>query len=66
MLVILTEEQILSPQQICQGCLLADRRGYPRWHQGKLGCGQELCKSEEQPPLYECQMGFLIADVKPS
>jgi len=62
MLVVLTEEQILSPKQVCQNCLLADRRGLPRWRQGHLGCGQMLRRlSEQQPELYECQMGFRLA-----
>lgn len=38
MLVILTDEQVLSPQNICRGCLLADSQGLPRWRNGKLGC----------------------------
>jgi len=64
MLVILTDQQVLSPQQVCQGCLLADRKGLPRWHQGKLRCGRALGKlAENQPALYECQMGFRVARV---
>ncbi|MGK7873866.1 MAG: hypothetical protein AB4426_11305 [Xenococcaceae cyanobacterium] len=67
MLVILTDEQVLSTQQVCQGCLLADRRGLPRWRQGKLGCGHFLGKpGKNQPALYECQMGFLIANIDSS
>lgn len=62
MLVILMEEQILSPKQVCHNCLLADRRGLPRWRQGNLSCGKMLRGlSEQQPELYECQMGFQIA-----
>lgn len=64
MLVILTEEQVLSTQQVCPGCLLADRGGLPRWRQGKLGCGHFLAKAGENlPALYECQMGFRIANI---
>ena len=64
MLVILTEEQILSTQQVCPGCLLADRGGFPRWRQGKLGCGYYLTKPvENRPALYQCQMGFRIANI---
>lgn len=64
MLVILTDKQVLSPQQVCPGCLLADRKGLPRWHQGKLGCGRFLGKlAQNQPALYECQMGFRVASV---
>lgn len=62
MLVVLMDEQILLPKQVCQNCLLADRSGSPRWRQGHLCCGKMLrgC-SEQQPELYECQMGFRIA-----
>ena len=65
MLVILTEEQVISTQQVCQGCLLADRSGLPRWHHGQLSCGNFLGKSgENQPALYQCQMGFRIANIE--
>ena len=78
MLVILTDEQILSPQKVCQSCLLADQSGLPRWRQGKLGCGHilrlggalaklktDLCSNTEgEPELYECQMGFRIANIE--
>ncbi|MBR8831532.1 MAG: hypothetical protein N5P05_003172 [Chroococcopsis gigantea SAG 12.99] len=64
MLVILTEEQVLSTHQVCQGCLLATHQGLPRWHHGKLGCGHALSKTaSEQPALYECKMGFRIANI---
>lgn len=64
MLVILTDGQILPTQPVCQNCLLADRQGLPRWHQGKLGCGRTLEPSgNSQPALFECQMGFTLADV---
>ncbi len=62
MLVVLLEEQILSPKQICQNCLLADRSGQPRWRKGNLGCGHSLRRcNEQQPRLYQCQMGFCLA-----
>lgn len=65
MLVILTDEQILSPKQVCQSCLLANQSGLPRWNNGKLGCGQTVdnLKHQNQPALYECQMGFRLANV---
>lgn len=64
MLVILTDEQILSTRQVCPGCLLADQQGLPRWHQGKLICGHALDKSgKNQPSLYQCQMGFRVANI---
>ncbi|HEY9599391.1 MAG TPA: hypothetical protein V6D33_17135 [Cyanophyceae cyanobacterium] len=65
MLVILMDEQILSPSQVCQSCLLADKNGQPRWHQGRLRCGHTIRKlSNNQPDQYECEMGFRIANVE--
>lgn len=64
MLVILTEEQILSPTQVCQSCLLADSKGQPRWRRGKLGCGHAIRQlTPHQPEQYECEMGFRIANL---
>ena len=64
MLVILTEDQIISPTQVCRSCLLADKNGQPRWRHGKLGCGNAVRKlAENQPDQYECKMGFRIANV---
>lgn len=75
MLVVLTQEQILTPQKVCCGCLLADQSGLPRWRKGKLVCGRVLQEmkmtpgaaqmSTDQPPeLYECQMGFRLAKIE--
>ncbi|MBF2075924.1 MAG: hypothetical protein IGS50_19490 [Synechococcales cyanobacterium C42_A2020_086] len=65
MLVILMENQILPPQQVCQSCLMADQSGQPRWHQGQLRCGRALRKGTiDQPEQYECQMGFRIAHIE--
>jgi hypothetical protein len=65
MLVILTENQLLSPHQVCQNCLMADQSGQPRWHQGQLRCGRALHKlAESQPDQYECQMGFRVAHIE--
>jgi hypothetical protein len=65
MLVVLTRENILSVQQVCQGCLLADRQGLPRWHHGKLGCGHSLgTMGHNQSALYECEMGFQVAQLE--
>ena len=64
MLVILTNEQVLSVKQVCPSCLMADRGGSPRWRQGKLGCGNLIEQSgEHKPTVYECQMGFHLADI---
>lgn len=65
MLVILMEDQVLQPQQVCQSCLMADQRGLPRWNQGQLRCGRALQKtSEVLPAQYECQMGFRVANIE--
>lgn len=65
MLVILMDEQILSPTKVCQSCLLADKSGQPRWRQGKLSCGHAIPKlTDNQPDQYECEMGFRIANVE--
>lgn len=64
MLVILTQEQILLPQQVCQSCLLADAGGRPRWRQGKLCCGSSIGKlTEQHPEQYECMMGFRVIEI---
>ncbi len=65
MLVILMENQVLVPQQVCQTCLMADQSGQPRWQQGQLRCGRALNKAvESQPDQYECQMGFRVANIQ--
>ncbi len=64
MLVIVTEDQLLPPQLVCQSCVLADRSGHPRWHQGKLNCGRLLqVTPEDHPPQYRCQMGFRVTNI---
>ncbi|MBW4643929.1 MAG: hypothetical protein KME23_13215 [Goleter apudmare HA4340-LM2] len=65
MLVILMDDQILAPEQVCQSCLLADRSGQPRWRRGQLRCGQQLRPpTEQQSEQYECMMGFRIAHIE--
>lgn len=65
MLVVLMENQLFAPQQVCQSCLMADQDGQPRWRQGQLRCGRALAKStDEMPEQYECQMGFRIAHIE--
>jgi hypothetical protein len=65
MLVILAGDRLLSAQQVCQGCLMADQSGQPRWHQGQLRCGQAIRKlSESSANQYECQMGFRVANIE--
>jgi hypothetical protein len=64
MLVMLTDNQLISPQSVCQTCLLADHNGQPRWHQGQLRCGRAISGlRQDQPAQFECQMGFRIADI---
>jgi hypothetical protein len=65
MLVMLIEDQILAPGQVCQSCLMADSSGQPRWRQGKLRCGQQLRQlTEQQSEQYQCMMGFRIAYIE--
>ncbi len=67
MLVILQNERILSTDNVCQSCLMASQAGTPRWHDGKLKCGNCLGKSSANPnqvTVYECQMGFRLANIE--
>lgn len=64
MLVILLDSQLISPERICQSCLLADRTGQPRWSGGQLRCGRALQRHNNQElEQFECQMGFRVANV---
>lgn len=64
MLVIVMNERLLSPQQVCQSCLLASQTGQPRWNRGQLLCGQVIYRSDgQQAEQYQCQMGFRIANI---
>jgi hypothetical protein len=68
MLVVVINDRILAPQQVCQACILADRDGQPRWQQGKLRCGKLVhnvtCCTEAQPDAYQCQMGFRLVEIE--
>jgi hypothetical protein len=65
MLVILMEDQLISPYRVCQTCPLADQTGQPRWRGGQLRCGQAIRKlTEQQPDQYECVMGFRVANIQ--
>lgn len=65
MLVVMMDNQLLTPNAVCQHCLMADQEGQPRWRQGQLRCGRLLAQSQgEQPAQYECQMGFRIAHIE--
>ncbi|MEM9214216.1 MAG: hypothetical protein AAGD25_07695 [Cyanobacteria bacterium P01_F01_bin.150] len=67
MLVILMDNQLLPSQSVCQGCVMADQQGRPRWYGGELLCGRALqCLPEDgdhRLNQYECQMGFRIAHI---
>jgi hypothetical protein len=65
MLVMMTDNQIISPHTVCQNCVLADHNGQPRWRQGSLGCGRLLTGGLDhgQPAQFECQMGFRVASI---
>ncbi|RFP60245.1 MAG: hypothetical protein BJG00_007245 [Limnothrix sp. CACIAM 69d] len=64
MLVMLLNSGLLTPKDVCQGCLWADRTGNPRWRNGHLSCAHAVRPAaENQPACYECEMGFLLADV---
>lgn len=64
MLVVLMDSQLLTPQQVCQTCLLADQGGQPRWRRDQLRCGYPIRNlNENQPQQYRCRMGFRIAKI---
>ncbi|MEY3300308.1 MAG: hypothetical protein RLZZ597_3568 [Cyanobacteriota bacterium] len=64
MLIMMTDSQIISPQMVCQTCLLADQNGQPRWRHGSLGCGRLVTGIDHgQPAQFECQMGFRVASI---
>ncbi len=65
MLVILMDNQLISPSQVCQTCLMADQSGQPRWKGGQLRCGQAINRlTEQQPNQFECAMGFRVANIE--
>ncbi|MEY2833587.1 MAG: hypothetical protein RLZZ574_2846 [Cyanobacteriota bacterium] len=45
MIVMIVDQQILSPKQVCQNCLMSDQSGLPRWHDSKLRCGKRRSQS---------------------
>lgn len=64
MLVVVMENRLVSPCQVCQTCLMASRDGQPRWDRGQLRCGRPVDPRSDLPgDRYQCQMGFLIAKV---
>ena len=66
MLVVLQQDQVLSTKKVCPQCLWANQKGTPRWREGQLKCGRCL-NTENQTyhsPVYECQMGFHLVNIK--
>lgn len=68
MLVILIDEQVVSPQAVCQCCPMASQSGQPRWQQGQLRCGRLVRSSvgtgaDTGTAQYECTMGFRVAEL---
>ena len=71
MLVILTEDKVLSTDMVCKNCLLADQTGHPRWKHGNLVCGKTRRSKEfnrQRQSIsnneYQCQMGFRLTQVQ--
>ncbi len=65
MLVILMDDQLIAPEQVCQSCLMASQGGQPRWTGGRLRCGRALMKHHDnEPTQYECVMGFRVANIE--
>ena len=47
MLVIVMENQLLSPAAVCNNCPMASQSGLPRWKKGRLRCGRPIeCSTE--------------------
>ena len=42
MLVIVMENQLLSPAAVCNNCPMASQSGLPRWKKGRLRCGRPI------------------------
>lgn len=64
MLVVIMNDQLLSPTAICPSCPMANQQGQPRFNQGRLTCGRRMPEiGKELPSQYECQMGFRIANI---
>jgi hypothetical protein len=63
MIVMIVDQQILSPKQVCQNCLMSYQSGLPRWRDRQLGCGKipPQPTTSKQAPVYQCQMGFNVA-----
>ncbi|BFM40546.1 hypothetical protein [Synechocystis sp. LKSZ1] len=65
MLVVLNNEQVFQAHRVCQGCLLANQEGLPRWQGNHLCCAAPIKTALSGPEtLYECQMGFRLAQIE--
>jgi hypothetical protein len=66
MLVICLNNQLVAPERVCCSCLLADKRGQPRWDGQRLGCAASQGGAVQTSPhgsQYECAMGFRVMNV---
>ncbi len=64
MVVVVTNEQVFNAQRVCQGCLLANHQGLPRWQQGSPCCSLALpAEISGQGQIYQCPMGFRLANI---
>lgn len=64
MVVILTDNSLIPTCQVCQGCVLADHNGQPRWRGGQLDCGRMVSHcSDRTGHHYQCVMGFHVAQI---
>ena len=67
MLVILMKDKLLQPSTVCQGCLMANDSGLPRWQKGKLRCGRlvnNLVSHSEKdaPQQVVCEQDSALAE----
>lgn len=63
MLVLLTQDQVLSPGQVCCSCIFASQSGQPRWRDGHLACGRLKKQVASESTQQRCPMGFRVVDV---
>ncbi|MGB3768025.1 MAG: hypothetical protein WA947_15820 [Phormidesmis sp.] len=48
MLVIVMENQLLSPAAVCNNCPMASQSGLPRWKKGRLRCGRPVERANKK------------------
>ena len=49
MLVIVMENQLLSPSAVCKDCPMASQSGLPRWQKGRLRCARPASCTTGKP-----------------